>query len=66
MTTINDEKPELDWDKAKGYLDFMQKAYEDIGRGGVFGLAITIMPLQDRYARGERTQWLYDDIMEVR
>ena len=55
----------LDWGKAKKHLDFMQKAYEDIGPSGVFGLSLTILPLQQRYERGERTKWLYDDIMDV-
>ena len=55
----------LDWPRAKAYLDLMQKEYEDIGDVGRFGLALTIMPLQDRLAKGERTKWLYDEIMEV-
>jgi NTP pyrophosphatase (non-canonical NTP hydrolase) len=55
----------LDWGKAKVYLDRMEQAYRDIGPTGSFGLALTIMPLQDRYAKGERTQWLYDEIMGI-
>lgn len=55
----------IDWPKAKAYLDMLQAEYEKIGPEGKFGLAITIMPLQDRYERGERTKWLYDEIMEA-
>lgn len=59
-------QPQLDWDKAKAHLDLYAKEYADLPNGvGRFGLAITIMPLQARLERGERTQWLYDDIMEV-
>lgn len=58
-------EPQLDWPKAKAYLDQVQKNYEEIGPAGRFGLAITIMPLQDRYERGERTEWLYNEIMEL-
>lgn len=60
------DTPQLDWDKAKAHLDFYEKEYNDLdGGAGRFALAITIMPLRDRLERGERTKWLYDEIMEV-
>ena len=60
------DEPQLDWPKAKAYLDQVQRNYEELPGGvGRFGLAITIMPLQDRYERGERTEWLYNEIMEL-
>lgn len=63
---VVDTEAQLDWPKAKTHLDFMAKRYEELPDGvGRFALALTIMPLQDRYAKGERTQWLYDEIMAV-
>ncbi len=53
------------WDKAKEYLYFIKKEYEAIGWSGSFGLTITINPLVARYESGERTQELYDEIMEM-
>jgi hypothetical protein len=64
-TAMNEQQEQLDWNEAKKYLDTAERVYREIGAEGRFGLALTIMPLQDRYARGERTQWLYDDIMAV-
>lgn len=59
-------EPQLDWPKAKAYLDEVQKRYEELPGGvGRLGLYGTIMPLQGRYEHGERTKWLYDEIMEV-
>lgn len=60
-----DVEAELDWDKAKAHLETMREAYKSVGNVGVFGLAITIMPLIDRLEKGERTKWFYDEIMEV-
>lgn len=58
------DAPHLDWDKAKAHLEHYAQIYSDLPTGR-FGLAITIMPLQGRLEKGERTQWLYDEIMEV-
>lgn len=61
-----DTEPELDWDKAKAHLELYEKEYRAIGAAGRFDLAMTIMPLKDRLDKGERTKWLYDEIMEVK
>ncbi len=55
----------MDWEEAKKYLYFIKKEYEAIGWSGSFGLTITINPLVARYELGERTQELYDEIMEM-
>lgn len=66
MTHSNgNNAPKLDWEKAKAHLDEAEREYRAIGASGKFGLHLVILPLQERYERGERTQWLYDDIMEV-
>lgn len=56
---------ESQWEEAKAYLDMMITAYQAIGFSGVFGLSLTLMPLKKRYDSGERTQELYDAIMEI-
>lgn len=56
---------ESQWEEAKAYLDMMITAYQAIGFAGAFGLALTLMPLKKRYDSGERTQELYDAIMEI-
>lgn len=57
-------KLQLDWDKAIAHLELYKKEYDELPYG-YFALAVTIMPLKSRLDRGERTKWLYDDIMEV-
>lgn len=65
MSDAQETTNELDWDKATAHLEFYEEAYKEIGDAGRFGLALTIVPLKERLERGERTKWLYDDIMEV-
>lgn len=55
----------MDWEKAKLYLEELAQAYGDIGQAGMFGLGI-IASLKNRYDKGERTQELYDEIMETK
>ena len=55
----------LDWKKAEQYLSEIESGYASIGSAGYFGLVITIRPLRDRFNKGERTQGLYDEIMEL-
>lgn len=55
----------MDWDKAyKNLLEYIAR-YAEIGRDGLMGLNIGLLPLYKRYQRGERTQELYDEMMEV-
>lgn len=56
---------QIDWTKAKEYLDEIRKQYTEIGSSGLFALQLTINPLLVRYDKGERTQDLYDNIMSL-
>jgi hypothetical protein len=55
----------LNWELAEEYLKECEAAYAEIGRSGLLALILTIMPLRDRFNKGERTQELYDEIMEI-
>ena len=54
----------VDWERASKYLDEMIEAYRDIGWAGVFGLNLVLLPLKRRLELGERTEELYERIME--
>lgn len=56
----------MDWKKAEEYLKSCEQAYSGIGTAGIFALNIVIMPLRDRFNRGERTAELYADIMDIK
>ena len=55
---------EFDWERAEKYLNDLIQGYEEIGPCGMFVLILTLYPLRQRYEQGERTQELYDAIME--
>lgn len=55
----------MDWEKAENYLIECEKAYTQIGAAGLFALSFVIAPCRDRFNKGERTQDLYDEIMEI-
>lgn len=55
----------MNWEEAKTHLFTMKEAYEEIGWSGSFGLSMTINPLVKRFESGERTEELYEDIMDV-
>lgn len=54
----------MDWDKAKEHLDTFKELYRELGPVGTFGL-MHILELERRYESGERTKYLYDDILSV-
>lgn len=56
---------EQEWKDAKEWLDEVRQAFFEVGAAGLFGLWISIDPLLVRYERGERSQELYDEIMEL-
>lgn len=58
------EAADLDWDKAIDHLNMLIDMYGSIGASGIFGLTVVLLPLKRRYVDGERTQTLYDEIME--
>jgi len=55
----------MDWKKAINYLEEVAKNYIEIGAAGQPALMITIFPLRTRYEKGERTEDLYNSIMEL-
>ena len=54
----------MDWNEAENYLNMLIAEYTAIGWPGIFGLQMTLLPLKKRFDSGERTQELYDAIME--
>lgn len=54
-----------DWEEAKKHLDEVKQVYNVIGTAGFLALQFTINSLLFRYEKGERTQDLYDSIMEL-
>jgi hypothetical protein len=56
---------QLDWNKAEEYLKTCESAYTEIGPAGGFALNFVVMPLRNRFNGGERTDSLYDEIMDV-
>jgi hypothetical protein len=53
------------WNEAEKHLYEMKKAYEEIGFVGSFGLSLVINPAVKRFESGERTQDLFDEIMNI-
>ena len=60
----------LNWEKCKERFDDIFKQYKDLlGTPGVntqFAINLTLMPLSNRFNSGERTQELYDEMMDVK
>lgn len=54
-----------DWEKAIKHLQDVRYWYTAIGAAGIFGLTFVLNPLLVRYEKGERTQELYDSIMNT-
>ena len=55
----------MDWERAEKYLKLMKEGYASIGPGGNFGLIFNIIPLEKRFYLGERTDELYEEIMNL-
>ena len=56
---------EMDWEEAEAHLKFMKQEYAALGMPGNPALVFTIIPLETRFAIGERTTKLYEEIMEL-
>jgi hypothetical protein len=56
----------VDWNKAEQYLKDCEAAYTEIGRAGMIAMICVISPLRDRFNSGERTQELYEEVMEIK
>lgn len=55
----------LDWKEAEEHLKAAEEAYTGIGSAGYFALNIVIRPLRDSFNNGERTEELYNLIMDI-
>lgn len=56
---------ELNWNEAEHYLQTCEAAYTAIGKAGLFALIYVISPLRERFNSGERTEELYEAIMNI-
>jgi len=54
-----------DWKAVEDKLKDMEAAYASIGNAGLFGARFVIRPLRERFNRGERTERLYREIMDL-
>ena len=55
----------FDWDRISKHLQDIKNEYASIGVSGNFGLIYTIIPLETRLAKGERSRELYEEIMAL-
>jgi hypothetical protein len=55
----------FDWNKAEAHLSACEKEYSVIDTAGFLVLNYVINPLRDRFSKGERTENLYNEIMET-
>ncbi len=66
QATVN---PQLDWAGCEKHFNYVAKVYRDlIGTPGVnvsFALYNVIEPLERRFLSGERTESLFNEMMEV-
>ena len=54
----------MDWERAENHLNMLIAEYSAIGGTGQIGLQITLLPLKRRFDAGERTDKLYEEIMQ--
>ena len=63
------QEKDMNWEKAKEHLDEIIARYQRlVGIPGVntsLALTLVMYPLLRRYDNGERTQELYDEMLEV-
>jgi hypothetical protein len=52
------------WEAVENYLNAMIAEYVAIGQFGVLGLQVTLLPLKKRLDAGERSEELYNEIMD--
>lgn len=56
----------MNWGHAINYLNMLIAEYSSIGWAGQFGLQLVLLPLKRRIDAGERTEALYNKIMECK
>jgi len=59
-----EEAAGLNWKEAERNLDAVISAYKELGGIGIFGL-VFLNGIMQRYRNGERTQELFDTMMEA-
>ena len=64
MTAENTTEP-MDWQRAESHLKTAERAYGEIGMAGAFAVTLVINPARVHFNDGERTQDLYDEIMDI-
>ena len=55
----------MNWEEAEQYLKDIEQRYAEIGSAGYLALNMVIRPLRDRFNRGDRTEGLFKEIMEL-
>ena len=55
----------LDWSKAYKVLHSKMMDYAALGISGYLAIQSLVLPLKRRYDRGERTEALYKEIMDL-
>lgn len=60
-----DETKELDWTKAANHLKSAERVYGEVGAVGAFARSFVIKPCRKRFDMGERSQELWDEIIEI-
>ena len=55
----------MDWEKAEDHVRYIKQCYEEIGVSGRPVLVTVLIPLLSRFDAGERSQELYDEMVEV-
>ncbi len=55
----------IDWCKAEEHLDACEKVYSIIDSAGYLVLNYVVLPLRSRLTKGERSEELWHDIMEI-
>ena len=60
---VDDSITDEQWKEAENNLNFYISEYAAIGSSGMFGLYGVLVPLKNRFDKGERTKELYDEMM---
>lgn len=54
----------MNWEQAINHLNMLIAEYSAIGWAGQFGLKLVLLPLKRRLDAGERSEGLYNEIMQ--
>jgi len=55
----------MDWVAAESHLKECEQAYSETGSAGLFCIQTVISPCRDRFNKGERSEELYNEILEI-